>query len=139
VAKENPHSQVHALIIDTDVLMWVHRGLPAAASFINAIPVQERNLSAISYLELLYGSRDSGELKNIQKMVHELFAEVIPVTENITLFALNLMRSFVLAHRPDPSDALIGATALIRQETLATGNHKDFRFIPGLPLRTFRP
>jgi predicted nucleic acid-binding protein len=49
------------------------------------------------------------------------------------------MQSFVLAHRPDVSEALIGATALIRQESLATANQKHFKFIPGLRLRTFRP
>ena len=127
------------MIFDTDILVWVHRGLPAAARFVNSVPVQERNLSAISYLELLYGCRDARDLRHIQKMVEELFAEVVPVSEIITLSAMRIMKSFVLANRPDPSDALIGATALVRQEPLATANHKHFKFMPGLSLQTFRP
>jgi len=127
------------LIFDTDVLIWFHRGVPAAARFINSVPMQERNLSAVSYLELLYGSRDAGDLRNIQKMVEELFAEVVPATEAVSRSAVRIMKSFVLAHRPDPTDALIGATALVRQEPLATANHKHFKFIPGLTVRTFRP
>jgi predicted nucleic acid-binding protein len=72
-------------------------------------------------------------------MVEELFAEVVPITEITTLSAWRLMKSFVLAHRLDPTDALIGATALVRQEPLATANHKHFKFIPGLSVRAFRP
>lgn len=139
MAQENPHSQVPALIFDTDILIWVHRGLPAAARFIDSVPVEERNLSAISYMELLYGSRDAGDLRKIQKMVEDLFAEVVPVTDGITAAGLRIMKTFVLAHRLDVSDALIGATALVRLEPLATANRKHFKFIPGLSLRTFRP
>lgn len=139
MAEKNPHAQVPSLIFDTDILVWVHRGNPKAARFINRVPLSERNLSAISYLELLYGSRDAADLGKIHKMVEELFAEVVPITEEITASALRIMNSFVLAHRLDVSDAVIGATALARQEPLATANQKHFRFIPGLSARAFHP
>ena len=139
MAEENPHSSVPALIFDTDILVWLHRGKLEAARFVNRVPLRDRNLSAISYLELLYGTRDAQDLLNVQKMVEELFAEVVPITESITSSALRIMKSYVLAHRLDVSDAVIGATALARQEPLATGNLKHFRFIPGLTFRTFHP
>ncbi len=139
MAEKDPHSQVPALIFDTDILIWVHRGLPAAARFVNSVPLPDRNLSAISYMELLYGSRDAGDLRNIEKMVEELFTEVVPITDSISVSAVRIMKSFVLAHRLDVSDALIGATALIRQESLATANYKHFKFIPGLSVRRFHP
>ena len=46
---------------------------------------------------------------------------------------------FVLAYRMGVEDALIAATALDRQDSLATGNEKHFRMIPGLELKVFRP
>ena len=127
------------MIFDTDILVWVHRGHPGAAQFVNRVPAEERNLSTISYLELLYGARDRNNLRNVQSMVADLFADVVPISERISASATRLMESFVLAHRLDVSDAVIAATALDRHETLATGNHKHFRFVPGLKLRRFRP
>ena len=46
------------------------------------------NLSAISYLEVLYGCRNSGELNNASRMVVDLFAKVLPLTENISETAI---------------------------------------------------
>ncbi len=127
------------MIFDTDILVWVHRGHPDAAEFVNRVPLEDRNLSAISYLELLYGARDGNDLRNVQRMVTDLFAEAVPISERISASAVRLMESFVLAHRPSVSDAVIAATALERQETLAAANRKHFRFVPGLKLRIFRP
>lgn len=127
------------MIFDTDILVWAHRGHPAAARFINRVPIEERNISMISYLELLYGARDAHDLVIVQKLVEDLFAEVVPITETISRSALRIMKSYVLAHRLDASDAVIAATALARQEPLATGNQKHFRFIPGLSVRPCTP
>jgi len=127
------------LIFDSDILVWMHRGHPGAAQFVNRVPVEERNLSAISYLELLYGARDSSDLRAVRTMVADLFAEVIPINGPISGAAVHLMQLYVLARRPDVSDTVIAATALDRHETLATANEKHFRFIPGLDLKIFRP
>ena len=127
------------MIFDTDILVSVQRGHRGAAQFVNSVPPGDRNLSVISYLELLYGTRDRDDLKKALSMVADLFAAVVWIDESISAKAVRIMESFVLAHRPDASDALIAATALERQEPLATGNHKHFRFIPGLDLKIFRP
>ncbi len=127
------------MIFDTDILVWMHRGHPGAAQFVNRVPAEERNLSAVSYLELLYGVRDSSDLRSVRTMVADLFAEVVPISERISGAAVHLMGLYVLAHRLDVSDAVIAATALDRHQTLATANGKHFRFIPGLDLKIFRP
>jgi predicted nucleic acid-binding protein len=93
----------------------------------------------ISYLELLYGSRDGNDLKKAQSMVDELFAVVVPINEEISSNAVRILERFVLAHGIDVSDAIIAATALERHEPLATANQKHFRFIPGLELKVFWP
>ena len=127
------------MIFDTDILVWAQRGHSRAAEFIDRVPAEERNLSVISYLELLYGARNRSDLKNIQSMAADLFAEVVPISQSASAVAARLMESLVLAHRLDVSDAIIAATALDRHETLATGNSKHFKAVPGLSLLAFRP
>ena len=127
------------MIFDTDILISVQRGHRGAADFVNLVPTQQRNLSVISYLELLYGCHDGNDLRKAQSMVEDLFAVVVSIDETISTTAARIMESFVLAHRLDISDAFIAATALQRHEPLATGNQKHFRMIPGLELKTFRP
>ena len=127
------------MIFDTDILIWFMRKDPASAKFVDSVPVVERRLSAVTVLELLYGCNNSASLTEVQKLVNDLFAEVIPITEPITESALQIMTRFVLSRRPGTNDVLIAATALHRQEQLATANRRHFDFIPGLDLKVFRP
>ena len=127
------------MIFDTDILIWFLRRHPRAAEFIDSVPVGERNLSAISYLELLYGCRTREDLREVHRAIAELIAEVLPLTEGLTKTAQELMERFVLSRRPDAEDVLIAATALSRHEEVATGNLKRFNFIPGLIVKPFRP
>ena len=127
------------MILDTDILVWVLREYSPALRFVDSIPSAGRNLSVVTYLELLYGARDARDLTSVRELVEDLFAEVIPVSEAISRTAVRLMEGFVLASRLGVNDAFIAATALERHEPLATGNQKHFRFIPGLQLKPFRP
>ncbi|MBZ5515507.1 MAG: type II toxin-antitoxin system VapC family toxin [Acidobacteriia bacterium] len=135
---EDPDSTVSALIFDTDILVWVLRRHLGAVAFVERVPVAERKISAISYLELLRGCRDLEELNRLSKHVMSKFGEVLHLSESITESASRLMERFALAHRPDVSDVIIAATALGLDETVATGNIKHFDFIPGLSLKRFR-
>src|ERR1039457_6112149 len=94
LAQENSHPQVYAVIFDTDILVWVHRGHPGAAQFVNRVPAEERNLSAVSYLELLYGVRDSSDLRSVRAMTADLFAEVVPISERISGAAVHIMEAY---------------------------------------------
>ncbi len=127
------------MIFDTDILVWLLRRHPEAIRFVDRVPPPDRNLSAGSYLELVYGCRDAEDIKQIQRLVFDLFAEIVPLTEVITASGVRLMENYALSHRPDVTDVLIGATALTRGEMLATGNLKHFDFIPGLEIKAFRP
>lgn len=126
------------MIFDTDILVWVLKDHLPALKFVDSVPPDCRNLSAITLLELLYGTRDATDLRAVKELVLDTFVDVIPVNEAISGTALRLMEQFVLACRMDVNDALIAATALERHEPLATGNQKHFRLIPGLELKIFR-
>jgi predicted nucleic acid-binding protein len=135
---ENTETPVPALIFDTDIVVWMTRNRPAALQFARGVRPTERNVSVISYLELLYGSRNQEELMYLQQLVAGWFTEILPVTAAITGSARRLMEDFALSHRPNVSDVLVAATALDRREPLATCNAKHYRFVPGLQLRIFR-
>jgi len=136
---QGSEAPVPALIFDTDILIWRLRNHAGAVEFVNRVSPDERNLSAISYLELLYACRNANELGRLHKSVTEHLAQVIPVTEAITEAAIHLMEKYALSRRPGSNDVLIAATALDRGEALVTGNRKHFDFIPGLEVKAFRP
>jgi len=127
------------VIFDTDILVWYLRKRTEAATFLARVPLAERNVSTITYLELLYGCRDRAGLRDVQEFVSGAFSEVVPITEAISEAARQIMERFALSHRPDVTDVLIAATALNRGEVVATGNVKHFDFIPGLVIKPFRP
>jgi predicted nucleic acid-binding protein len=127
------------VIFDTDILVWYLRKRAEAATFLERVPPAERNVSTITYLELLYGCLDRGGLRDVQEFVSGAFSEVVPITEAISETARQIMERFALSHRPDVTDVLIAATALKRGEVVATGNVKHFDFIPGLAIKPFRP
>ena len=139
MAAKGTKTQVHALIFDTDILIWRLRMHPGAVKLVEQTSPADRNLSSVSYLELLYGCRDMNDLRRLQKSVAGYFAQILPITERISESAVRLMEKYSLSHRPDTNDVLLAATALNMQETLVTGNRKHFDFIPGLDLKIFRP
>lgn len=126
------------MIFDSDILVWVLKRHLVAVKFVERVPIADRKISAISYLEIIYGCRDREELNRLHKLIETKFYEVLPLSEAITSAALDLMEKFGLSHRPDVSDLIIAATALRQGEEVATGNIKHFDFVPGLMLKRFR-
>jgi len=127
------------LILDTNIIIWVLRGHPRAIAFVDRLPLAERNLSSVSYLELLRGCRDKADLERTLKLLEDELAEIVPLDERITKLAIGLMEMHAPSRRPGIPDLLIAATAMTRGELLATGNIKDFDYIPGLQLKPFSP
>lgn len=125
------------MILDSDVVIWMLRKNPKALRFARSLDASECNLSVVSYLEILRGCRDGEEVRALTELFGEWFAEIVPLSPEISASAVSLMQKFALSHRPGVDDTLIAATALDRGEPLATGNVKHFKFIPGLVLRKF--
>ncbi len=125
------------MIFDSDVIIWMLRGHPKAVRFARETDPAERNISVISYLEVLRGCRDRREANDFKEFVEEWFTEVVPLKPEIGDSALLLMAQFALSRRPGVDDLLIATTALSRKETVATGNVKHYNFIPGLIVHRF--
>ena len=127
------------MILDTNIIIWVLRGHPRAIAFVDRLPLAERNLSAVSHLELLRGCRDRADIQRTLKLLEDELAEIVLLDEKMTKLAIGLMEMYALSRRPGVPDLLIAATAIVRGEMLATGNIKDFDYIPGLRLKPFSP
>lgn len=139
MGKKNPQTSLQTtLIFDSDVVIWMLRRHPKAVRFARTIDPAERNVSVVSYLEVLRGCRNRLEANDFKEFMEEWFTEVIPLKAEIGDSAVLLMAQFALSHHPGVDDMLIAATGLDRKETVATGNVKHFRFIPGLIVQPFR-
>lgn len=125
------------MLFDTDVIIWTLRGNKKAAQRIDNEP--EPQISVISYMELLKGSRDKNEQRMIKSFIHDLGFEMLPVNGNISHRAVIYMEEYVLSSGLDMADALIAATAAEHNTVLCTANNKHYKFIPNLEMSVFRP
>ncbi|MDY0167006.1 MAG: type II toxin-antitoxin system VapC family toxin [Thermoguttaceae bacterium] len=125
------------MIFDTDVLIWLLRGNQRAAQAIDR--TEHRAISLISYMELLQGARNKGEIKAIKALLSELQVQLLPLSENIGHRASIYMEEYTLISALSMPDALIAATAIETNSPLLTGNVKHYRAINELYLERFRP
>jgi predicted nucleic acid-binding protein len=125
------------MLIDSDVLVWLTRGHPAAAARLKQI--QPWRISAVTYIELAQGCRDKSELERLKKGLAQRGTIIIAVTEAISERAMQLIDQHTLAIGLQLGDALIAATALEHHLPLLTGNTKHFVSIDGIEIEKFSP
>lgn len=121
------------LLVDTDILIDVSRGMPTA---INRLKLEANNstlaISSITQMELIVGCRNKTELKNLEKFLYRYL--IIKVNELITDKAIELLSQYRLSHGLLIPDGLIAATAIITNTPLLSKNQRDYRFISNLNL-----
>ena len=127
------------MIIDTDILVWYFRGDDTARRFLARLPVPEREVSALTVMELVQGCRDAREAREVSAFVSENLAAVIRPDETISRRAIRLLEIHAFRSGLRVVDALIAATALEARGALATANVRHYRAIAGLSLVSFRP
>ena len=125
------------MLFDTDVLIWVFRGNAKAARLIES--AEDRNISVVSYMELLQGARDKEEVRTIKRFLVDFGFGMTPLTENIGYRASIYMEEYGLKAGMCMGDALLAATAVENQLALCTGNRKHYGPISDLDLKVFRP
>ena len=125
------------MLVDTDVLIWHLRGYAQATRRLDQFDAL--TLSAVSYLEVLQGMRNKAELAAVKKMLERRAATLPPLSEAITLRAIDLMESLSLSHGLQMGDALIAATALDHGLPVLTANVKHFSPVEGLTVEAFLP
>lgn len=124
------------MIVDTDVFIWYSRGNQQA---IDAIHGLERfSLSVVTYIEIIQGVRNKTELNAFKKALGILNAQIIQIDDLISTKAMFYVEQYALSHSMGLADALIGASAVIKQLPLITGNEKHYKHLPEIKLQTFK-
>lgn len=121
------------ILVDSDILIQYSRGDETAAIWLEAASERDEIvISVVTEIELLYGSFDKRHLKEILQLLSTF--EIIQIDEEVSKRASSLVTKYCLSHRLSMPDALIAATALVKNISLGTINRKDFRYIDGLRL-----
>jgi predicted nucleic acid-binding protein len=118
-------------LTDSDVLIDLSRGNPAARKYIDALP-EGWAISQISALELIVGARDNRDLADIDTFLSAF--TIVPLGNSIGARAYQLVKRYTKSHGLHVFDSLIAATAIEEGLTLVTRNRKHFGMIQGLAL-----
>jgi predicted nucleic acid-binding protein len=124
------------MVYDTDALILLHRAHPPVIRLAEAD--EDRRVSVQGAMEFLQAAPDKSCQKELKAfLVRQGFA-MTPITERISLRALELVERHSLGEGLRAGDALIASTALELDLPLCTGNLKHFRPIKGLVLQGIR-
>ena len=124
------------MIVDTDVLIWYSRGHQKAIDVIHSL--DRFSLSVVTYIEIIQGVRSKKELNAFKKALGILNAQVIQIDELISTKAMFYVEQYALSHTMELADALIGASAVIKQLPLITGNEKHYKHLPEIKVQKFQ-
>ena len=125
------------MLVDTDVLIWLLRGRGSAKAAIEACPSVE--LSAITYMELLQGTRSNAELRKLRQTIRRSDWRILPLTEAIGHRATSYIERFGLSHGLRLADALIAASTVEAGGALLTGNARRYRCIGEMQIVAYAP
>jgi predicted nucleic acid-binding protein len=111
------------LLLDTDVLIDYLRDRVEAVTYLENL-AELLLISAVTVAELYAGVRDGAERIALDNFIQAF--EVVPVDEAIAIKGGLYRRDYGKSHNTGLADALIAATAEIRQAALVTLNKKHF-------------
>ena len=120
------------ILCDTDVIIEYLKGNETTKKIFDKLERTNVALSAITLMELYYGALNKRELNKIKRALSEF--NILPLNEEITEIAINLIEKYSKSHGLKIPDALIASTAIYYGISLWTYNIKDFRFIESLSL-----
>lgn len=125
------------MLVDTDILIWYLRGNNRSKAVLDNL--REFSISCVTYMEIVQGLRNKEELRSWKSFLRDRGVRHILIDQDIAAKAIFWMEEFSLSHKLRMADALIGATADAHGVDLLTGNHDDYKFLPGLVLKKFEP
>ncbi len=122
-------------MIDSDVLIDISRGKPAAREYIDAL-LEGWAISQVSALELIVGARDKRDLADIDTFLSAYV--IVPLRGSTGTRAYELLKLYAKSHGLYVFDSLVAATAIEEGLTLVTKNGRHFAMIEGLSLKVAR-
>ena len=92
----------------------------------------------VTYVKIIQGVRDKKELNAFKKALNVLNVRTLQIDEYISTKAMFFVEQYALSHSMELADALIGATAIVAQDKLVTGNEKHYKPLPGIDIQRFK-
>jgi hypothetical protein len=120
-------------LIDTDVLIDILRGTPAAQAWLARSAATAFQIPGVVAMELVMGCRNQAELRRVQQFLGAFSVAWIEASEFAQ--AYNLLAAYRLRSGLSIPDCLVAAMALTRSATLYTFNMRHFRVITGLDVQ----
>ena len=117
-------------LLDSDVMIDVQRGHPAAAAWYASMPSGAFALPGYVLMELYQAAQNQQQTRGVDRLTYSL--PLVWPTDTEALQAVANFRVLHLSHGIGLVDTLIAATALSLGVPLCTFNLKHFRQIPGL-------
>ncbi len=111
------------LLLDTDVLIDYLRARIEAVAFLEGLS-ESLIVSTITVAEVYAGVREGKERRVLDRFLRAF--EIVPVDEEVAKQGGLLRRDYGPSHGVGLADALVAATAKIRQATLVTLNKRHF-------------
>lgn len=139
MAEQTSTTTLYPVVIDTDILIWYLRGSEKALRAIDATVYSRRAISVLSIMELTHGCRNNAEIREAKLLVTENFAQVLYLNETVCRKASDLLDRHALPNGLRVVDALIAASAMDKNASLATANLKYYRPISNLTIIPFKP
>ena len=120
-------------LIDTDILIDTARGIEHAITCLQTLEEHsELTISSITQMEMIVGFQNRSELRALLKFLERFL--IISVSQDISLTAVHLLKTYRLSHELKIADALIASTAIANNIPLISKNQRDYRFIKTLTL-----
>jgi toxin FitB len=129
-------------LLDTNVISELRRRRPhgAVVAWLQTVPDADLHISAATIGELQAGIEMTREQDPARAVEIETWLEVVAATYNVLPMDARIFRAWArLMHRQSGSlieDAMIAATAVVHDLTVATRNSRDFQ---KLGVRIFNP
>ena len=125
------------MIFDTDILIWAQRGNAKAASLIDK--TDEFYISIYTHMELMQTAQGKAQHKVIKDFLKSFNVTILPLTEAIGHRASIYIEEYSLSYGLRAGDAIIAATAVENNRSLASGNVKHYKMIQELNFIAFKP
>ena len=115
------------MILDSNIVIYSIQ--PNYANLRNWIFNNNIAISSVTLLEVLgYHNLSNADKNDFEELFN--YTEIYPVSEEIIKQAIDLRQQ----QKMSLGDAIIAATALVYNQTLATRNTRDFKWIDGLKM-----
>src|SRR5438270_116977 len=118
-------------LVDSNVLIDVSRGNPAAIKFVDRL-AEPWAISQVTAMELIVGARDKRDIATIDGFLSQY--PVVPLSDSIGTGACRRLKTYAKSHGLHVFDSLIASTALDKSLTLVALNRKHNQMIEGLKL-----